>query len=58
MSHLDNSGRESLHRDHADMLEAFIDRDTDALITVFAAHHQRLQSFVRTLPQDTGLFAP
>jgi DNA-binding GntR family transcriptional regulator len=58
MSHLDNSGRESLHRDHADMLGAFIDRDTDALITVFAAHHQRLQSFVRTLPQDTGLFAP
>ena len=57
MSHLDNSGRESLHHDHAAMLDALIDRDAGTLITVFTAHHQRLQSFVRTLPRDTGLFA-
>lgn len=57
MSHLDHQGRVSLHRDHAEMLEAFVARDADALIAVFADHHHRLQSFVRTLPTDTGLFA-
>jgi DNA-binding GntR family transcriptional regulator len=57
MSHLDNDGRESLHRDHAQMLEAFVARDADGLIAVFADHHHRLQSFVRGLPTDTGLFA-
>jgi hypothetical protein len=57
MSHLDSAGREDLHRDHAGMLTEFIERDPDALIGVFAAHHHRLQSFIGTLPRDTGLFA-
>jgi DNA-binding GntR family transcriptional regulator len=57
MSHLDSERREVLHRDHAGMLAAFTERDTDALIGVFAAHHHRLQSSIGTLPHDTGLFA-
>jgi DNA-binding GntR family transcriptional regulator len=57
MSHLDSAGREDLHGDHAGMLAAFIDRDPGALIGVFAEHHHRLQSFIGTLPRDTGLFA-
>jgi DNA-binding GntR family transcriptional regulator len=57
MSHLDAAERELLHRDHAGMLAAFIDRDGDALIRVCGEHHRRLQSFIARLPQDTGLFA-
>jgi len=57
MSHLDAAERELLHRDHAGMLAAFIARDTEALITVCAAHHHRLQAFIARLPQDTGLFS-
>jgi DNA-binding GntR family transcriptional regulator len=57
MSHLGAADRELLHHDHAGMLTAFTDRDADGLIAVFAAHHHRLQSFIHTLPQDTGLFA-
>lgn len=57
MSHLDATERELLHGDHAGMLSAFIDRDTDTLIGVCTAHHRRLQSFIATLPKDTGLFA-
>ena len=57
MSHLDSADRELLHHDHAGMLAAFAGRDTDALIEVFHTHHHRLQSFIETLPQHTGLFA-
>ena len=57
MSHLDEPAGELLHRDHAGMLAAFIARDADALIAVFAAHHQRLQSFIGPCRSDTGLFA-
>jgi DNA-binding GntR family transcriptional regulator len=57
MSHLDGADRADLHGDHAGMLSAFIDRDPDALIGVFTEHHHRLQSFISTLPLDTGLFA-
>ena len=57
MSHLDSADRQRLHEDHADMLTAFVDRDRTRLIDVFAEHHHRLQSFIETLPHDTGLFA-
>jgi DNA-binding GntR family transcriptional regulator len=57
MSHVDGSSRELLHADHAGMLAAFCARDAEALTTVFAAHHHRLQSAIHQLPQDTGLFA-
>jgi len=56
MSHLDAAERELLHRDHAGMLAAFTARDADQLIAVCTAHHQRLQTFIARLPQDTGLF--
>ena len=54
MSHLGHHDRESLHRDHAEMLAAFVERDPDALIAVFTAHHHRLQDFIGAL--DLGLF--
>ncbi len=57
MAHLDGADRQLLHRDHAGMLEAFIARDTDALIRVCTEHHRRLQTFIALLPQHTGLFA-
>jgi DNA-binding GntR family transcriptional regulator len=57
MSHLDANERALLHQDHAGMLAAFTARDTEQLITVCAAHHQRLQTCIATLPQDRGLFA-
>lgn len=56
MSHLDNSDRALLHLDHAGMLAAFKARDVEALISVCAAHHHRLQSFIGALPRDIGLF--
>jgi DNA-binding GntR family transcriptional regulator len=57
MSHLRSAEREVLHRDHAGMLAAFMSRDTEALIAVFAAHHHRLQASIDSLPRDIGLFA-
>jgi DNA-binding GntR family transcriptional regulator len=58
MSHLGRADREQLHSDHIGMLGAFVDRDPDALIAVFADHHHRLQRSISTLPTDTGLFSP
>jgi DNA-binding GntR family transcriptional regulator len=56
MSQLDSADREALHGDHAGMLQAFAARDTEALISVFTAHHHRLQLSINALPRDTGLF--
>jgi hypothetical protein len=39
------------------MLAAFLDREPDRLIAVFAAYHRRLQSLIEALPRDIGLFA-
>jgi DNA-binding GntR family transcriptional regulator len=49
MAHLAVAERETLHGDHADMLAAFVDRDTDRLLAVFADHHRRLQAFMAAL---------
>ncbi|MEV6349925.1 GntR family transcriptional regulator [Actinoplanes sp. NPDC051851] len=57
MSHLTGPDRELLHSDHAGMLAAFLRRDADALGSVCAVHHHRLQAFISALPQHTGLFA-
>ncbi|MGW4942464.1 GntR family transcriptional regulator [Actinoplanes sp. NPDC004185] len=57
MSHLDAVERALLHQDHAGMLAAFTARDIEALMSVCAAHHQRLQTCIARLPQDLGLFA-
>lgn len=56
MSHLTGSERALLHADHAGMLAAFCARDAEALTTVFAEHHHRLQAAIGALPQDIGLF--
>ena len=57
MVHVDHADRVALHADHAQMLEAFLDRDAAALLAVSAGHHRRLNAVVATLPPDTGLIA-
>ena len=57
MVHVEQSDRAALHTDHGLMLEAFLDRDVDALLTVSGAHHRRLNGVVAALPSDTGLVA-
>jgi hypothetical protein len=38
-------------------LEAFLDRDADALVAVSGDHHRRLNAVVSTLPSDSGLIS-
>ncbi|MCP9275700.1 GntR family transcriptional regulator [Mycolicibacterium arenosum] len=55
MVHVGHADRVSLHADHGEMLEAFLDRDAEALLAVSGQHHRRLNDVVATLPPDTGL---
>lgn len=55
MVHVASSDRALLHADHERMLEAFLARDADKLLSVSAAHHSRLNAVVCRLPSDTGL---
>jgi DNA-binding GntR family transcriptional regulator len=55
MVHVAPSDRAALHVDHGQMLEAFLDRDARALLTVSGEHHRRLNAVVSTLPADSGL---
>ena len=57
MVHVDHADRVALHADHAGMLEAFLDRDVEALLAISGQHHRRLNEVVATLPPDTGLIA-
>ncbi|BBZ78141.1 GntR family transcriptional regulator [Mycolicibacterium anyangense] len=57
MVHVEQSQRALLHQDHRVMLEAFLDRDTERLLSVSALHHQRLNAVVSTLPAHSGLVA-
>jgi len=57
MVHVEQFDRAALHTDHGLMLEAFLDRDVDALLAVSGAHHRRLNGVVAALPSDTGLVA-
>jgi len=57
MVHVEHSQRARLHEDHGEMLDAFLARDADRLLTTSAAHHRRLNEVVATLPVDTGLVA-
>ena len=45
-----------MHRDHEEMLSAFLARDVDRLVTAARAHHDRLRASLAALPRDTGLF--
>ena len=47
MVHVAGSDRASLHDDHADMIAAFLDRDSDALLRAAQHHHTRLNSVIR-----------
>jgi DNA-binding GntR family transcriptional regulator len=57
MAHVAATDRARLHRDHGEMLTAFLARDADALVAAARAHHERLQSSLEALPPHTGLFA-
>lgn len=57
MVHVERSERAALHADHGAMLEAFLDRDVDALLATSRDHHRRLNTVVATLPPDSGLIA-
>jgi DNA-binding GntR family transcriptional regulator len=55
MVHVEPAERAALHTDHGHMLEAFLDRDVEALLATSRVHHQRLNTVVATLPPDSGL---
>jgi len=50
MALLSDADRERLHADHGEMLAAFVERDSAALLTCAAAHHQRLLDAVAAIP--------
>jgi DNA-binding GntR family transcriptional regulator len=57
MAHVSETDREALHADHERMLDAFLGRDTPALLRSARDHHHRLRSSLDALPHDSGLFA-
>ncbi|MCG8916014.1 GntR family transcriptional regulator [Actinokineospora sp. PR83] len=57
MAHVAVDDRAVLHRDHADMLAAFVARDTAALLDAARAHHRRLAELLGAVPRHTGLLA-
>jgi DNA-binding GntR family transcriptional regulator len=58
MAHLTAADRAALHRDHAEMLAAFENRDAATLLRVAGEHHGRLETSIAALPEHTGLFRP
>lgn len=58
MVHVRPSDRAELHADHCRMLDAFLARDVEQLLTVTELHSQRLNTVIATLPTDTGLLVP
>jgi DNA-binding GntR family transcriptional regulator len=57
MSQLSDEGRAGLHADHADMLAAFEQGDSERLLTEATAHHEELRRAVESLPADPAYFA-
>ena len=49
MTRIGAEARARLHRDHREMLEAFVSGDEDQLLDVAASHHARLQAAVADL---------
>ncbi len=58
MVHVAAEDRRDLHADHTEMLDGFLARDVERLLTAAEVHAQRLNAVIATLPTDTGLFAP
>jgi DNA-binding GntR family transcriptional regulator len=57
MRYVPGPGRDELHTDHRQMLEAFTARDAATLLAVSGRHHQRLESVIAALPAQAGLIA-
>jgi DNA-binding GntR family transcriptional regulator len=55
MVHVSPTDRAALHADHCQMVELFLARDVEQLLTIAELHAQRLNSVIATLPTDTGL---
>ncbi|MFI9408096.1 GntR family transcriptional regulator [Nocardia sp. NPDC052316] len=58
MVHIGRGERVRLHTDHALMMDAFLARDVDRLLSAAERHHRRLETVIATLSTDTGLLAP
>ncbi|MGW6929247.1 GntR family transcriptional regulator [Lentzea sp. NPDC054927] len=56
MAHVSDGAKAEMHRDHEEMLTAFLARDADRLVTAARAHHGRLRASLAALPRHTGLF--
>lgn len=56
MAHVSDGAKAEMHRDHEEMLSAFLARDVDRLVAAARAHHGRLRASLAALPRDTGLF--
>jgi DNA-binding GntR family transcriptional regulator len=57
MRYVPGPGRDQLHADHQEMLDAFTTRDAEALLAASGRHHQRLESVIAELPDHAGLIA-
>lgn len=56
MAHVPDGAKNELHRDHDEMLAAFVARDVDLLVETARTHHHRLRASLASVPRDTGLF--
>ena len=56
MAHVPDGARAELHRDHEEMLAAFLARDVEKLVAAAREHHSRLRASLAALPRHTGLF--
>jgi DNA-binding GntR family transcriptional regulator len=52
MAQVTEDDRVALHRDHDELLAAFLARDTQALLEVARRHHRRLRSALDAAPQN------
>ncbi len=57
MVHVAGSDRASLHSDHRTMLEAFLDRDSVALLEIAQSHSGRLNTVISSITSESGLLA-
>ncbi|KQU04067.1 GntR family transcriptional regulator [Rhodococcus sp. Leaf7] len=55
MVHVAGADRAALHADHQDMLDAFVARDTPALLAAASRHHDRLNVVISRIGDEAGL---
>ena len=56
MSHVSDEARQQFHDDHAAMIDAFVNRDVDALVAASHRHYGHLRAGFDPLRGDTELF--